>query len=196
MEQYIDNNDIYEMKQQMELLKNKLDKQIIINDKMIQNAIKGSLNKINMHGRLTLILGIAVALFTPLYFYNMDFSILFCAGTFLMLAFTSFKTWAYHKEVWSIDLSAESLLEIGNKVATHKKRYENWKRFGYPMLFVWILALGYEGYQVAGEHYLYFMTGAAFGGIIGGIFGTRMNKRLIRQAEDLLKEIKEIREER
>ena len=82
-----DNNTygLEEMKEQMLLLKKKLEQQKIVNGKMLQTAMKKKLYGLNQKARIMFIIGIFVAIGAPGYFTLVGFTPLFCAATTLML---------------------------------------------------------------------------------------------------------------
>lgn len=180
-----------EMKQQMELLKKKLENQSIINEKIMRSAMKGKLGNLNRMGRIFFVLGILVAIWAPGFFYEMGCSLWFCGGTFAMLLFCALKTLQYHRDLWRLDLNGNNILETGKKVAKLRDRYREWRKIAYPMIVVWLIWTCIEIYLIYGQDAIWFCSGGISGGLIGGIFGTRMNNKVIRTADSLLEQIRE-----
>lgn len=190
-----DNNtyELEEMKQQMQLLKKKLEQQKIINDKMIHSAMKKKLYGLNKKVRIIFIVGIFVAIWSPVYFTLIGFTPLFCAATTLMLLFSAFKTFQYHKKLWKLNISESNLLELAEELALLRTRYKNWYKFVWSMIIPWIVWMGYEATKIFGEELLWYIGGSAIGLIIGGLAGTRINNNIIRRTEELLEQIKDYR---
>ena len=190
----IQENNIQEldqMKQQLEMLKKKLETQNIINEKIIRSAMKSKLGNINRMGRFFFIIGILVAIWAPVFFAHMGCSMWFCGGTFAMLLFCALKTLQYHRELWKLDINSSNIVETGKKVARLRNRYRDWKRIAYPMVAVWLIWVCIEIYLIYGHDAIWFCSGGIFGGLIGGIFGTRMNNKVIHAADELLGQIKD-----
>ena len=190
-----DNNtyELEEMKQQMQLLKKKLEQQKIVNEKMLRSAMKKKLYGLNRKVRVIFIVGILVAIWAPGYFTLVGFTPLFCAATAIMLLFSAFKTFQYHRKLWRLNLSESNLIELAEELTLLRTRYKNWYKFAWGMLIPWIVWMGYEATKIFGEELVWYIGGAAIGLIIGGLVGTRINNNIIRRTEDLLEQIKDYR---
>ncbi len=190
------NNDTYtidEMKQQMALLKKKLDEQSILNEKVLRGVMKKNFYSLNKRGRMLFVLGVLVACWAPGYFSYLGLSSWFCAATMIMLLFCAFKTFQYHKNLWKIDFSESNLIELSEKLTLLRKRYQEWYKIAMCMIIPWFIWLALEIYFVCGGESLYILGGCLVGGIIGGLAGTRINKNMIGRADELLEQIKEYR---
>lgn len=193
-----DNNtyELEEMKQQMLLLKKKLEQQKIVNDKMLRSAMKKKLYGLNKKARIMFIIGIFVAIGAPGYFTLIGFTPLFCAATALMLLFSAFKTFQYHKKLWRLNLSESNLIELAEELTLLRTRYERWYRFAWCMIIPWGALMAYEATKIFGEELVWYIGGSAIGLIIGGLTGTRINNNMIRRTDELLEQIKEYRNQK
>jgi hypothetical protein len=193
-----DNNtyELEEMKQQMLLLKKKLEQQKIVNDKMLRSAMKKKLYGLNKKARIMFIIGIFVAIGAPGYFTLVGFTPLFCAATTLMLLFSAFKTFQYHKKLWRLNLSESNLIELAEELTLLRTRYERWYRFAWCMIIPWGALMAYEATKIFGEELVWYIGGSAIGLIIGGLTGTRINNNMIRRTDELLEQIKEYRNQK
>ena len=190
-----DNNtyELEEMKQQMLLLKKKLEQQKIVNEKMLRSAMKKKLYGLNRKVRVIFIVGILVAIWAPGYFTLVGFTPLFCAATAIMLLFSAFKTFQYHRKLWRLNLSESNLIELAKELTLLRTRYKAWYKFAWGMIIPWIVWMGYEATKIFGEELLWYIGGSAIGLIIGGLAGTRINNNIIRRTEELLEQIKDYR---
>ena len=190
-----DNNtyELEEMKQQMLLLKKKLEQQRIVNDKMLRSAMKKKLYGLNKKARIMFIIGIFVAIGAPGYFTLVGFTPLFCAATTFMLLFSAFKTFQYHKKLWRLNLSESNLIELAEELTLLRTRYERWYRFAWCMIIPWGALMAYEATKIFGEELVWYIGGSAIGLIIGGLTGTRINNNMIRRTDELLEQIEEYR---
>ena len=193
-----DNNtyELEEMKQQMLLLKKKLEQQKIVNEKMLRSAMKKKLYGLNRKVRVIFIVGILVAIWAPGYFTLVGFTPLFCAATALMLLFSAFKTFQYHRKLWRLNLSESNLIELAEELTLLRTRYKNWYKFAWCMIIPWIVWMGYEATKIFGEELVWYIGGSAIGIIIGGLIGTRMNNNIIRRTDELLEQIEEYRNQK
>ena len=193
------NNNTYEleeMKQQMLLLKKKLEQQKIVNDKMLRSAMKKKLYGLNKKARIMFIIGIFVAIGAPGYFTLVGFTPLFCAATTLMLLFSAFKTFQYHKKLWRLNLSESNLIELAEELTLLRTRYERWYRFAWCMIIPWGALMAYEATKIFGKELVWYIGGSAIGLIIGGLTGTRINNNMIRRTDELLEQIEEYRDQK
>jgi hypothetical protein len=193
-----DNNtyELEEMKQQMLLLKKKLEQQKIVNDKMLRSAMKKKLYGLNKKARIMFIIGIFVAIGAPGYFTLVGFTPLFCAATTLMLLFSAFKTFQYHKKLWRLNLSESNLIELAEELTLLRTRYKRWYRFAWCMIIPWVALMAYEATKIFGEELVWYIGGSAVGLIIGGLTGTRINNNMIRRTDELLEQIEEYRNQK
>ena len=193
-----DNNtyELEEMKQQMLLLKKKLEQQKIVNEKMLRSAMKKKLYGLNRKVRVIFIVGILVAIWAPGYFTLVGFTPLFCAATALMLMFSAFKTFQYHRKLWRLNLSESNLIELAEELTLLRTRYKNWYKFAWGMIIPWIVWMGYEATKIFGEELVWYIGGSAIGLIIGGLTGTRINNNMIRRTDELLEQIEEYRNQK
>jgi hypothetical protein len=193
-----DNNtyELEEMKQQMLLLKKKLEQQKIVNDKMLRSAMKKKLYGLNKKAGIMFIIGIFIAIGAPGYFTLVGFTPLFCAATILMLLFSAFKTFQYHKKLWRLNLSESNLIELAEELTLLRTRYERWYRFAWCMIIPWGALMAYEATKIFGEELVWYIGGSAIGLIIGGLTGTRINNNMIRRTDELLEQIEEYRDQK
>lgn len=193
-----DNNtyELEEMKQQMLLLKKKLEQQKIVNDKLLRSAMKKKLYGLNKKARIMFIIGIFVAIGAPGYFTLIGFTPLFCAATALMLLFSAFKTFQYHKKLWKLNLSESNLIELAEELTLLRTRYKRWYRFAWCMIIPWGALMAYEATKIFGEELVWYIGGSAIGLIIGGLTGTRINNNMIRRTDELLEQIEEYRNQK
>ena len=175
----------------MALLKKKLEQQKIVNENVLRSAMKKKLYGLNKRVRVIFIVGIFVAIWAPGYFTILGFSPLFCAATAVMLLFSAFKTFQYHRKLWRLDISQRNLIELSEQLTLLRKRYKEWYKIAWTMLIPWFIWIIYEGYRIYGEESVWFLGGSAVGVIIGGLIGTRINNNIIRQTDELLEQIDE-----
>lgn len=183
--------ELEEMKQQMALLKKKLEQQKIVNESVLRSAMKKKLYGLNKRVRVIFIVGIFVAIWAPGYFTILGFSPLFCAATAVMLLFSAFKTFQYHRKLWRLNFSQSNLIELSEQLTLLRKRYKEWYKIAWCMIIPWFIWIIYEAYSIYGEESVWFLGGSAVGVIIGGLIGTRINNNIIRRADELLEQIDE-----
>ena len=96
-----------------------------------------------------------------------------------------------------MDLSQDNLVETARKLSKVRTHYKEWYRIAIPMLLVWIGWMIYEMVNTIGIESpiaIGFYCGAGVGLLIGGIIGFRINRKVVRQANEILAQIEELQQ--
>ena len=186
--------ELEKMRQQMTTLKNKLEKQEIVNDRMIRKLMKKNVVGIN---RTYLCLSVLCLLMIPYCYWAFvklsGFSIAFWIGTcvFMLICF-GYNLWN-GKDMRDSRLLQEDLLVARRKIALAKKRDSQWLLYGIPMLLLWLAWFIYEVYQKGGsEEVTGFFWAGTVGGTIGAIIGLKVHFRTQRQYQEIIDQIEDI----
>lgn len=196
MERRVDYNyehlhELEELREQLDLLNKKLDKQQIFAEKSMIKYVKADLKKLNGSGVFFIVMGIFALIYCPVTFYFWNFSFEFVVGTALMLFVCLAYTLYLHNGLYSIDVAKGNLMELSQKVLRLRKGYANWLYVGFTMIIVWCYFL-YREALVIYENPEGFMVAAIIGGLLGGIIGLSRHFKVVRDADNLLEHIKEI----
>ena len=190
-------NDIIleQLRNDYSALKSKVEKQAILNEKLLQSVFQSKVKSIHSVGWTSALCGLFVILVSPLAFhYNpaLNLSWAFVAGTDLMMLVCIAYTWYFHSDVKAPEAGA-SLKEFAQNVKTLKVRYQNWIRVAYIMIFVWMGWMFTEMFMTTEDKTLtYFAaTGLLVGAVIGGILGFRMDRNVIKNCDDIIAAIEE-----
>ncbi|MBR4065155.1 MAG: hypothetical protein IKJ97_00205 [Bacteroidaceae bacterium] len=196
MDNNIMSNELESMKAQLGLLKEKLEKQEIVKEQHLRKAIKGKLREINRIAVKMMLVGLFAILYCIWWLNHFGFSVYLQAGTFLMLAFSTIATFVQHRNLLAAkELSADLVKETFDLVKL-KKRYSQWLYLAIPMVLVWFSLMVYEIANVIAikEFAATLIAGAAIGAVIGGIVGMKIHYRTIRKIDEMLAQIKELKE--
>lgn len=188
-------HELEEMRAQLGMLKDKLEKQTIINETHIRNSMKSKMSDINKTVTGTIIAGVFALCYCTWFFYWQDFSLAFVIATFLMLAVCLGITIAQRVILGKMDFSQGNLVETAEKLSKIKKHYQDWYKIAIPMIIVWFGWMIYEMLSIHGMESpmaIGFCCGALIGGIIGGIIGMRINRKVARKATEILDQIAEL----
>ncbi|MBR2858994.1 MAG: hypothetical protein IKB90_02730 [Alistipes sp.] len=190
-------NEILEMREQLATLKKQLDTQEIINDRLLKEAMSGKLSRINGQA---IWIGVICLIMMPLGYLNFQrigHSTAFCIATSALFFICFVAMFLSHYRLRKRDIYSGDLVTVYTEVARMRKIYKSWHYWSIPLLIVWFGWMEYEIYlNMAQEDFTLLLTiscSAIFGGIIGGIIGLRIHKRTLRTAEDLLRQIEELR---
>ena len=187
--------ELEEMRAQLGMLKDKLEKQTIINETHIRNSMKSKMSDINKAVTGTIIAGVFALGYCTWYFYWQDFSLAFVISTFVMLAVCLGITIAQRVILGKMDFSQGNLVETAEKLSKVKKHYQDWYKIAIPMIIVWFGWMMYEMLSIHGLESpiaIGFCCGAIIGGILGGIIGMRINRKVARKATEILDQIEEL----
>ena len=193
-----DYRELDSLREQVELLKNKLDAQQIIS----QRAMLATIHKVvkDLNKRYTWPLAIT-GLIGGIYcfwafYYFFDFSLYFAIFTSLMMFVAATFFFTMHKRLADVDISQRNLLTVASEITRFRKIWSNWPMYSVPVLMVWLFWLVFEEALMIPSDSLRdgFYTGGSFGLIVGGIIGLRMRRKVINDATKVLEQIRELQE--
>lgn len=190
-------HELEEMRVQLGMLKDKLEKQTIINETHIRNSMKSKMSDINKTVTGTIIAGVFALCYSTWFFYWQDFSLAFVIATFVMLAVCLGITIAQRVILGKMDFSQGNLVETAEKLSKIKKHYQDWYKIAIPMIIVWFGWMMYEMISIHGLESpmaIGFCCGALIGGVIGGIIGMRINRKVAHKATEILDQIAELQQ--
>ena len=190
-------HELEEMRAQLGMLKDKLEKQTIINETHIRNSMKSKMSDINKTVTGTIIAGVFALCYCTWFFYWQDFSLAFVISTFVMLAVCLGITIAQRVILGKMDFSQGNLVETAEKLSKIKKHYQDWYKIAIPMIIVWFGWMMYEMLRIHSMESpmaIGFCCGALIGGVIGGIIGMRINRKVARKATEILDQIAELQQ--
>lgn len=189
--------ELEEMRSQIDILKNQLEKQVIVNDTHIRNSMKSKASDINRTVGATIFLGVIALIYCTWFFYSQGLSLLFVIATSIMLATCIILTIAQKVALGKLDFSSDNIVETAKILGKIKTHYSEWHRIAIPMILIWFGWLIYEVISTLGPSPMTigFCCGAFIGGILGGIMGFRINRKVVRKASEILSQIEELKNE-
>ena len=191
-------HELEQMRSQIGMLKEKLEQQTIVNEMHIRNSMKSKISDLNRTVLGTIFVGIFAVIFAPMTFYIQGCSLLFVIGTAVMLTVCLGLTIAQKINLSRMtDLSQSNLVETAEKLNKTRTHYKEWYRIAIPMILVWVGWMIYEMVNTIGIESptaIGFYCGAGVGLIIGGIIGSRINRKVVRQANEILAQIEELQQ--
>lgn len=188
-------HELEQMRSQIGILKEKLEKQTIVNELHIRKSMNSKMSDINKTVTITIFLGVFALVYCTWFFYSQGCSHAFVICTAVMLAFCLALTIVQRIVLGRIDLSRGNLVETATTLSKTKTHYQNWHKIAIPMLVIWFGWMLYEMTGILGLESpmaIGFFCGAAAGGIIGGILGFRINRKIAGKAAEILDQIEEL----
>ena len=191
-------HELEQMRSQIGMLKQKLEQQAIVNDTHIRNSMKSKISDLNRTILGTIFAGIFAVIFAPVTFYVQGCSLIFVIATAIMLAVCLGLTIVQKINLGSMmELSQDNLVETARKLSKVRTHYKEWYRIAIPMILVWVGWMIYEMVNTIGIESptaIGFYCGAGVGLLIGGIIGFRINRKVVRQANEILAQIEELQQ--
>ena len=192
MEKYMDSRELMEMKEQLSILTKKLEKETIVNDRLMRRATKEKISKMQ---RRALIKGIVIGLCIPYtigVFHFIGLSLWLCGFTVLVLLIALYTDYRIHRNIHSDEAMYGNLLDVRKKVLRIKQAYKDWLKFSIPILIIWLIYFLYESFQLPDIPKESIFIGSIFGGSIGGFIGFLQYKKMQRDADEILEQIEEM----
>ena len=189
-----ENFNLEEMRQQMTTLKNKLNQQEIVNDRLIRRSMRNEVSSITRRYNIIMAIGILMVPYGYWCFVKLvGLSIFFWIATSIFMLICAGATFYNSRKISDPGLMSHSLVEARKKVISAKKFESNWLLFGIPAVILWMGWFFYEIYQIQGGDFNNgFFWGGCVGGIIGAIIGIKIHLKTQHQYQDVIDQIEDL----
>lgn len=180
------------MQAQMALLKDKLNKEEIVNDQLLREVTRQRVRRLNRNVWQEGICVLFVISFGNYAFHQLGCSWWFIGATTVMMLVCLLATVIPHRRVQENEIMQGDLLTVAKQVRRLRQIYKDWMRIGIPMVSVWFVWFLVELYfRHTDNLYIFVFTavGALAGGTVGGIIGGRMHKKFVREMDDIINQI-------
>lgn len=190
-----DFQELEDMRRQISLLKEKLDKESIVNDKLMRNIMSTKIGNVNSYLlKLLILIPFTMAL---VYF---DFGILFPLSTEFMIVtqimLVGFGIYIYLNKrlLASANIAGGNLVEESKKLLRFKKREIRYIFFGMPICIVWMVWCFYELLHCGKEQdeIICVIIGASIGAIFGFGYSIRKFRMIMRNINSVVSQIEDI----
>jgi hypothetical protein len=186
--------ELDDRRQQMQTLKNMLEKQQIVNDTMMRRSMKKEVSSITRRYYGIAALGVLMIPYGYWAFVKLaGFSMAFWSATCIFMLICSAATYYNSRNVSSPRLMEDNLVEVRTKMARAKKFDSDWLLIGIPMVLLWLGWFVYELYKQ--DHDLLNnpgLWGGCIGAIIGTIGGVCTHLKTQRQYQDIIDQIEDL----
>ena len=182
---------IEQMKEQLSMLKSKLDKEMIVNDRLMRSIMNQKMKKINRERWIIssiILLGIPYCTWCFMFLLKMSFVFTIVTDIFMLVALVY--TYLMHKDVKTNELMEGNLIEVSHKMIKIKRMQANWLKFSIPFVVVWMSWFVIE--NMNGIDAKYIIIGGSVGAVIGACIGTMSYRRTRRMATEIIKQIEEL----
>ena len=186
-----------EMKEQLSLLIKKLDKETIVNERMIRRSMKEKADRLNRRLIVEIIVCLIMIPFVICVLPNFSkLSMPFCifsAGFFVLAILYNFYMYIRFRPQNFIE---GNMIEVRRDTLNFKKQTLRWTYcIGIPFLVVYIAWFVYEKMQYyQGEILKIVLVSALIGFLIGGTIGINIFLKTLRATDEILMQIEELEE--
>ena len=186
--------ELESMRQQMTKLKNKLNQQEIVNDRLMRRSMRNEVNTITRRYYIIMVIALFMVPYGYWCFVKLcGLSLFFWIVTSIFMLICTGATFYNSRKISDPNLMNRNLVEARKKVASAKKFEANWLFFGIPAVVLWLGWFLYEVYQIHGGAIDNgFFWGGCIGGIIGAIWGISLNFRTQRQYQEIIDQIEDL----
>lgn len=186
--------EMEQMKSELASLKYILSERLQVEDRSIRNAMAMQTDHINRKAVFIMVLSLMTMVTAPAIFSGMNgLSVAFSVATDVMLGVSAGCTFAMHWPMWRINWATDNLVTVAETVQNFRRQYVLWPRVGLPMVCLWLLWLIWELYGIGGEAFWIMASGALIGAVIGGFCGLSMNRHIVRSADEILRQIDQLK---
>lgn len=186
--------ELEEMRRQMQTLKDKLEKQEIVNEHIIKKSMKKNVDSIAR--RYYVLMAVALLMLPYGYWAFVmlsGFSHAFWIATCVMMLICAAATYYNSRNVSNVDMTRNNLVEVGKRMARAKKFDADWLFLGIPMIIAWLGWFVYEVYKqdndVVSSPLLW---AGCVGGVVGAIVGFSIHFKTQRQYQKIIDQIEDI----
>ena len=184
-------NTLREMQQQMEQLRQMLNDQKIVNDRILRNSCRNTVSKLRIKSTVPVIAAFAgLAIIPALRYFGFSYYFITFYGLLMLAAIAA--TMISKKYIPSVD---KDLVTAAKEISTFRKINADWIKYGIPCLVVFLGLLIWEvvkNLQLGGEELYGFIGGVVIGLVIGGAFGLKNRRDLMNASDELLAQIEEL----
>lgn len=185
--------ELEELRSQMAVLKEKLNREEIVSERLLRQTMKGHVRFINSQAWVSGAACVAVILMMPGLGQEFGLSLWLILYTAAMMLFSMGATIVYHRGV-SPDMMNGNLLQVAKRMRKLKNDYKNWKYIGYPMAAAWFIWFSAEIVLTTAVNRtmaMSLLSGLLVGGIAGVVIGLKMQKKTISTIDEIISQIED-----
>ncbi|MCM1530823.1 MAG: hypothetical protein NC048_01235 [Bacteroides sp.] len=192
----IPESEYAQMKEELASLKKLVSENMEVSEPAIRRSMERKTDEINRSSTVIKVMALAMMCILPATLHNtLHVSAAFIIASELMMLFCLLATVVMHAPIRRLDFACDNLVDVARTMSRFKRQYVHWPRIGVPMIILWLGWLFYEIYTVNGQDrtdFLIIGAGILCGALIGAFLGFRMNRHVIRKADEVLQEARRI----
>ena len=191
MEELFNTAELNEMKEQISLLRRKLEKETIVNEKLIRASMRDKLKAVKRRSYIlcAVVIGACPLWATPIF----DFHSIWFIGVTIAFLFIAVAYEIYCNQLLSTqNYVSGNLIDEARKLNRYKQLSRQWHWFSIPFLFIWLSWFVYEATSVGDFHANNILIGGLIGGTIGGVIGWRIYRKGQNTVSEVIEQIEEL----
>jgi len=189
----MEDKNFEELQNQFAILKEQLNKQEIVSDRLLRETMKLKAKDISKTKKITYMAAVFCLLIYPLLYFAHTWSLAFATATCVMMVICIAATYYFHRPVENLDLTRDDFASVANVMARFKKQYNNWLYYVTPTLLIpWLAWACYEfawQYAPEGVNPWAMSIPLIVGAVIGGLIGYNYHRKATNAAQDIIDEI-------
>lgn len=195
MNEYIDSRELQQMKEQLAILTQKLDKETIVNERLMRQAMK---SKASWLRRKTILESTITLIMIPYFIWVMPglfgLSVEFCAFTCFFMVLALGYNYYIHTHFRPDKFAHGNLLEARQDTLMLKKFYANWRKYvGFPFCVIFFAWYIHDiSHVLHGDELNNVLIGMAAGVVLGIIAGRFQYRKVQRAIDGILEQIEEM----
>ena len=195
MNEYIDSRELQQMKEQLAILTKKLDKETIVNERLMRQAMK---SKASWLRRKAILESAITLIMIPYFIWVMPglfgLSVEFCAFTCFFMVLALGYNYYIHTHFRPDKFAHGNLLEARQDTLMLKKFYANWRKYvGFPFCVIFFAWYIHDiSHVLHGDELNNVLIGMAVGVVLGIIAGRFQYRKVQRAIDGILEQIEEM----
>jgi hypothetical protein len=187
-------NTLREMQQQMQQLREKLNKEQIINERLLQKSCRQTVDRLKFKSNLPIVFAIIAILCSPAYL-SFGLSPWFLILTCVLMLVSIVATILTNRHIPQMD---KDLVTATNELTRYKKIHAEWLKYSIPALIVWLGCLIWDflrNQTISKVEFYGFIAGISTGLILGLILGLKIRRDQLNAADELISQIEELQKD-
>ena len=185
-------NTLLEMQQQMKQLREKLESQKIINERILRKSCGRAIDRLRFKSNVPIFAGAAGLALIP-FLHHQGFSNLLLIVTGVLMIAGISATLITKQYIPNLD---KDLVSATTELSKFRRINADWIKYGLPALFVWLGVLIWDvasNQMFSGSELYGFIAGASVGLVIGLILGLKNRRDILNASDDLLSQIEDLK---
>ena len=181
------------MREQIATLRSKLEKEQIVTERLLKQAMKKRIGIIRKQAVKEYIMACVSLILFPYMHYALNLSVTFVAATLLMVACSVTATWYFQRPI-NDKLLGEDVDTVVRVMTKLKRQYQLWIIGAMPIMIPWMFWFWKEYSQGMNmpEEVSYIMLGVLLiSGGIGAAIGLSWDRKVIRSCNEIIAQLKE-----